>query len=167
MQLNPEEIDTIDDIGMLNGHPVKMLRFKGGFFCIVGNEKGKSQPSPLATGSHPAIAKFALSKQYPDFQPSMMKSEHYSDTSMVEKHSHFLSNELRKSGHDLYSVQDGQNIDFHITKYNINISSVKANIENNNLVIKDIKMPKEFSRAMAGATSEKAISCNVKKILIG
>lgn len=167
MQLNPEEIDNIEEIGSLNGQPVKLLKFKGGFYVIVGNEKNKSQPSALTTGSHPAIAKYALTKQYPGFQPSMMKSETFSETLHVEKHSHFLSDELRKSGHDLYSIQDGKDIDFQVTKYNINVSKVKATIQDNALVVTNISMPKEFSHAMAGATSEKALGCGVKKIVIG
>lgn len=159
MQITENEIDTIEDAGVLNKKPVKMIRTKGGFWIACGTPKGKYKEEALAAGSHPAIVKFNLEKQFPEFQPSMMKSEHFSDGSIVEKHSHFLSEELRKSGHDIYSVQVGPNIDFHLTKHNNKISDAKGNLENEFLVIKNLNIPKEFSKAMAGAAVEKAISC--------
>lgn len=159
MQITPNEIDTVEDVGTLNKSPVKMIRTKGGFWIAVGRLKGKAKEEALAAGSHPAIVKFNLEKQYSDFQPTMMKSEFFSDGSIVEKHSHFLSEELRKSGHDIYSVQIGPLIDFHITKHNNKVSTVNGNLENNFLVIKNLNISKEFTKALAGAAVEKAISC--------
>lgn len=166
MQITPNEISSIDDSGMLDGSPVKMIRTKGGFFIAVGKLKGKLREEALAAGSHPAIVKFNLEKQYPTFQPSMMKSEGLSEVTIVDKHSHFLSDVLRKSGHDIYSVQDGNLVNFHITKHNMHVASVSSHLENQNLVFKEIKMGKEFSRALAGATVEKAAACGALKVKI-
>lgn len=159
MQITPEEIDTVEDAGMINKSPVKMIRTKGGFWIAVGRLKGKTREEALAAGSHPAIVKYNLEKQFPDFQPSMMKSEHFADSSIVENHSHFLPEDLKKSGHDIYSVQVGPRIDFHITKHNSKISTVNGSLENNFLVIKNLNIPKQFSKALAGAAVEKALSC--------
>ncbi len=166
MQLTPNEIDSIEEAGILDNEPVKLLRTKGGFWIAIGKPKGKRKDEALAAGSHPAIVKFNLEKQFPDFQPSMMKSEHFSDNVIVERHSHFLSDSLRKSGHDIYSVQDGDNIEFHITKQNSKISSINGILEKGVIVIKELKVGKEFARGLAGATTEKAISCGAKKIRI-
>lgn len=159
MQITPNEIDTVEDAGMLDKSPVKMIRTKGGFWIAVGRLKGKIKEEALAAGSHPAIVKFNLEKQFPDFQPSLMKSEHFADGSLVEKHSHFLPEDLRKSGHDIYSVQVGPSVDFHITKHNNKISTVNGNLEDKFLVIKNLNISKEFSKALAGAAVEKALSC--------
>ena len=166
MQITPEEISSIEEAGMLDNSPVKMIRTKGGFFIAVGKPKGKNKEEALSAGSHPAIVKFNIEKQYPGFQPSMMKSELLSDSTVVEKHSHYLSEDLRKSGHDVYSLQKGKNVEFHVTKNNIHVSSISAVIENDALTIKKMNSSKEFARALAGATAEKASSCGAIKVKI-
>ena len=166
MDIKADEITNIEEAGMLDKKPVKMLRTKGGFWIAVGQPKGKYKEEALSVGSHPAIVKFNLEKQYPGFEPALMKSEIYNDSAIVEKHSHFLSEELRKSGHDIYSVQDGSNVEFYVTKMNSQIASVNGILEKNTLVFKELKMPKELARALAGAATEKAISCNAPKIRI-
>lgn len=164
MNITENEIESIEEAGTLNGSSVKLIRTKGGFWICTGKLKGKSKEEALSAGSHPAIVKFNLEKQYPDFQPSMMKSEALADGSIVEKHSHFLSEELRKSGHDIYSVQNGSDINFEITKHNIKVSSINSILEDDSLLVKKLNIAKEFVRGMAGAATEKAISCGVKKI---
>lgn len=162
MQITPNEIDTIEDAGVLDGSPVKLLRTKGGFWMAVGRPRGKFREEALAAGSHPAIVRYNLEKQHPGFQPSMMKSELLSESTKVEKHSHFLPDALRKSGHDIYSVQSGDKIEFQITKQNVKIHSVDSTMENGSMVFKDVAIGREFTRALSGATAEKALSCGAK-----
>jgi len=166
MNLKPEEIESIEDAGILNNQPVKMIRTKGGFWMAVGRPKGKLQQEALTAGSHPAIVKYNLEKQYPDFQPAMMKSEHFADDIKVDRHSHFLSDDLRKSGHDIYSVQKGADIEFQITKHNAEVHSVKAVIQDDAIVLKGMNIDKKFARGMAGATTEKALEFGSKKIRV-
>ena len=167
MQLTPNEIDIVEEAGVLDEYPVKLIRTKGGFWIAVGKPKGKLREEALAAGSHPAIVKYNLEKQYPKFQPSLMKSEYLSDGSIVDKHSHFLTQELRKSGHDVYSVQNGNEIDFHITKHNVKVNSISGRVDNDVLVINKLDIDKQFTRALAGATTEKALACGAKKVRIG
>lgn len=166
MQISPQEIDAVEEAGMLDESPVKLVRTKGGFWIAIGKPKGKMREEAIAAGSHPAIVKWNIEKQYPGFQPSLMKSEHFSDNTVVEKHSHFLSDSLRKSGHDLYSVQVDNNIDFHITRHQVRISTVNSKLEDGKIVFRDVTCGKEFARALAGATVEKSSSCGVSKIKI-
>lgn len=161
MNITPNEVHSIEDAGMLDNSPVKMIRTKGGFWIAVGKPKGKMRDEALAAGSHPAIVRFNLKKNYMGFQPSLMKSEGASDSSIVERHSHFLSEDLRKSGHDIYSVQDGLNVEFHITKHEVHVATVKGSVDTDHLTIKELAIPKEFAKAMAGATVEKATSCDL------
>lgn len=161
MQITPNEIHSIEDAGTLDSSPVKMIRTKGGFWIAVGKPRGKFREEAIAAGSHPAIVKFNLEKQYPGFQPTMMKSEEFSNNAVVERHTHFLTEELRKSGHDIYSVQEGDRVDFHITKHNVKIASVNGLVDKEMLTISKLDIPPEFSRGMAGASVEKAVSCNV------
>jgi len=164
--MKPSDIDKVEDAGMMNGQKVKLLRGKGGLWLATGILKGQQAPSVLGAASHPAILKFNLEKQYPEFQPSMLKSESFNDA-LVDKHSHFLSNDLRKSGHDVYSVQNGPSVEFHVTKHNVKVSTINGSIVNDALVVTELNMDKKFSRALAGAATEKAISCNVSKIKVG
>lgn len=166
MNITPNEIDTIEEAGMLNNHPVKMIRTKGGFHICVGRPKGKMKDEALGAGSHPAIVKFNIEKQYPGFQPTMMKSED-GQRDLVEQHSHFLSDDLRKSGHDIYSVQKGTSVDFHVTKHNMKVSTINGSIIEEALVLDKLEMDKQFARALAGATIEKAGSCGASKVKVG
>lgn len=166
MNISPEEIDTIEEAGSLDNQPVKLIRTKGGFWIAVGQPKGKSRTEALAAGSHPAIVKFNIEKQYPTFQPIMMKSED-GQREAVEQHSHFLSEDLRKSGHDIYSVQKGPSIDFHVTKHNMKVSTINGSLVEDSLVISKLSMDKQFARALAGATIEKAVSQGASKVKVG
>lgn len=167
MQIKANEIASIEEAGTLDERPIKMLRLKGGFYIAVGQPYGKLREEALAAGSHPAIVKYNLAKQYPRFQESMMKSEAFSEAdAIVEKHSHFLSDELRKSGHDVYSVQKGPDVSFHVTKQNMKIGEVKGHLQEESIVITKLNAPTEFARALAGAASEKALGCGAKKLKI-
>lgn len=166
MQITPNEIESIEDAGIMHGKPVKLLRTKGGFYIAVGTLHGKSREEALAAGSHPAIVKYNMEKMYPMFQPVLAKSEVVLSHSVVTKHSHFLSEDLKKSGHDVYCVQSGTNIEFQVTKHDVKIGSVHATLEKDSIVVNDMKISKEFSHALAGATTEKAISCGASKVKI-
>lgn len=167
MKITPQEIDNIEEIGMLDGSPVKLLRTKGGFHIATGKSKNKQIEEALAAGSHPAIVKYNLEKQYPGFQPILLKSENTTVNSVVSNHSNHLSEELKKSGHDIYSVQTGKNIEFQITKQDVRIGNAVGVLKDNSLtVLRDINIPKEFSSALAGAIAEKAIACGTSKVEI-
>ena len=116
LSLQPADIDVVEDAGVLDGQPVKLARTKGGFWMAI--HRGKV----LAGGSHPAIVKHSVSKMHHNFQPVMCKSEGFEEA-VVDQHSHFLSDDLRKSGHDIYSIQTGANVEFQITKHNTKLAS--------------------------------------------
>lgn len=160
MNLQPSDIDTIEEAGMIDGQPVKLARTTGGFWMGIYNGK------IISAGSHPAIVKHTISKMYSNFQPVMCKSENFESDAIVDKHSHFLTDELRKSGHDVYSIQNNKEIEFQVTKNNLKIASVKSTLKNGSLFIDTVSFPKEFSRAIAGAATEKALTSNSKKIEI-
>jgi len=160
MQITPNDIASIEEAGSMNGSTVKIIKTIGGFHVAVGKRKKNSQDEALAAGSHPAIVKYNLEKQYSEYQPDMKKSEGYTEP-IVEKHSHYLSNDLRKSGHDIFSIQNGNMVEFQITKYNAKVGGAVGSIDQDHLVLDHLNMPKEFVQAMSGATLEKAVSCQV------
>lgn len=162
MNITPNEVDTVEDAGMLDGSPVKMLRTKGGFWMAIGKPRGRYKDEAIAAGSHPAIVRYQLEKQFPTFQPVLQKSENMEDLSKVEKHSHFLSDSLRKSGHDIFSIQTGDKVEFQITKQNMKVHSIESFVKNGALEFGKMSFGKEFIRALAGATAEKALECGVK-----
>lgn len=160
MKLTSNDILTVHEIGTINKNPVKLLRTKGGYWIAVGRKKGSVSEEPLGAGSHSAIVKFNLEKQYPDFEPVLVKSESGFEP-IVEKHSHFLNEDLKKSGHDIYSIQTGNDVEFQITKNNLKISGVNGKIDIDYLSLNNLSIPKQFTKALAGATVQKAVSCNV------
>jgi hypothetical protein len=159
LSLQPSDVDTVEEAGVLDGQTVKLLRTKGGFWLSVHNGK------VIAGGSHPAIVKHSISKMFPTFQPVMCKSEAFSDA-VVEQHSHFLSDDLRKSGHDIYSIQTGMNIEFQITKNNLKVASVTGSVQDDSLYIDELAFPKQFTKSLASAATEKALDSNLKTIKI-
>jgi len=160
MKLTPNDISSVEEIGTLSGNAVKLVKTKGGFWIAIARKKGNISEEALGAGSHPAIVKYNLEKQYPDYEPSMMKSEGFVEP-IVEKHSHFLDEELRKSGHDIFSIQTGTSVEFQITKQNSKIAEVIGNLDTDHLLLNELNIPKKFSKAMAGASVEKAVSCKV------
>jgi hypothetical protein len=155
MQISSDEIDSIEEAGSMDGHPVKLLRTKGGLFIAVGTPRGKFREEALTAGSHPAIVRYNLEKQYPSFHAAMMKSETLI-VPVVTKHSGMLEQSLLKSGHDIYAVQSGNNVEFQITKQDIKIGNVKANVEGSDLVIKEMSMQKQFAASIASAATKQA-----------
>jgi len=157
MQIKPEDIDRVEEAGTLNGDIVKLIRTTGGWWIGIGKKRKQGSPEALAAGSHPAIVKFNMEKQFPEFQPVMMKSEDHLE-STVEKHSHFLTEDLRKSGHDIFSIQTGNEVEFHVTKHNAQVALVTGFVDGEHLTIETLKIPKELTKSLAGASVEKAIS---------
>lgn len=165
MQITANEIEDIQEAGTMNGAPVKLLRTKGGFWIATGRLMNKQVEEALGVGSHPGIVKYNLEKQFPgQFQPIMMKSEISLNPAVIEKHSKFLSEDLQKSGFDVYSVQTGSNIEFQVTKHDIKVGGVKTSLVGDSLVVNEMNIGKEFSHAMAGATAQKALSCGASKV---
>jgi hypothetical protein len=160
MRISENEIDSIEPFGMLNGKSVNLVRLKGGLnLATVVNPKGEDV---LGAASHQAIQRYSLEQRFPDFQPMLMKSEGLNPT--AESHSHFLCDSLRKSGHDIYSVQNGNNIEFVITKQNIRVGTATGSISGNQLIVNSLEVPKEFVLGLSGAVGEKALGVGLKEV---
>jgi hypothetical protein len=112
MQIVPSEVESIDEIGELNGKPVKMARLKGGLCIAIGSQGGTEEA--LAAGSHPAIVRYNVEKNFRGFQPYIMKSE--TEDKEVREHSYMLAAEAQKNGYALYSLKKNSEIEFVLTK---------------------------------------------------
>lgn len=159
MKISENEVASVEPFGMLNGKPVNLVKLRGGLNLATTMGKNGSE-DVLGAASHQAILCYTIEQRHPDFQPALMKSEH--ESLSTESHSHFLSEDLRKSGHDIYSVQSGNAVDFFVTKQDIKVGSIQANFEGNALLIKSMDSSKEFMSCLSGAVSEKALSCGMK-----
>ena len=106
LEISPSDIEKIEEIGELEGYPVKLIKTTGGFYIAIGKKKGKIQP--LATASHAAIAKFMCEKMCPDFKPSIMKTEGFKEK--VVDFSSSLNKNIFDRGYSLYSVQESDHI---------------------------------------------------------
>lgn len=168
MNISPKEIDSVEDAGMMGGSAVKLVKTKGGLWIAVGRRKGQGADEALSAGSHRAIVQYNMEKAFPDFQPTLAKSEGLNTNEIVDKHSHFLNDDLRKSGHDLYSVQVGSDIQFHVTKFGQKVTQVDASMVGSEIVFNTLPAnAAPFARALAGATGEKAIELKATKVVVG
>lgn len=166
MDISPKEIDSIEDIGSLGGNVVKMLKTKGGFWMAVGKDPVHSVEKILGAGSHPAIVKFNLEKQYPNFQTILQKSQNTLFHPIVNEHAGSLSSEMRQEGYNIYSIHSGPSIEFHVTKHNIKVGKAKGLLVEDSLVLQKMEISKEISPCLARAVSVKALSCGARSISI-
>lgn len=168
MNISQNEISEISDFGDLSGFPVKLIRTRGGLYMASGRNGG-NQDTILTAGSHPAIVRHNLMKQFPNFRPAMQKSESLEENAVVVSHRHFLPQELRKASYDIISLakSDGS-IEFQvINKDSEKVASINGNLVNSALIINNLKdLPKELTLAMSGAVVEKSIELKAKKVTI-
>jgi len=163
MKIESDQITSTELFGMLDGKPVNLTRLKGGLNLAVTVDS-KGNDTVLGAASHQAILCYSVEQRFPSFQPAIMKSEGIKLT--ADSHSHFLSDDLRKSGHDIYSIQNGSDIEFFVTKLNIKVGGANGSIKDNNLVISSLNVPKETVNAMSAAVSEKALSSGIKNVKV-
>ena len=158
MKISENDIASSEPFGMLDGKPVNLIRTKGGLnLATMDNQV-------LGAASHQAILCYTIEQRFPNFQPMIMKSEGLKLA--AENHSHFLTDSLRKSGHDIYSVQNGNDIEFFVTKQSIKVGSAKASISEGKLMISFLETPNEFVSALSGAVSEKALGCSLTGVKV-
>lgn len=124
MKIRPSEIVSIEEIGELDGSPVRLLRTSGGLFMATGKLKGKASDEALAAGSHPAIVKYNLEKQHRSFRPAMNKSE--TNHEEVIGLSELLPAHVRSQGYDLYEIRKSEGASYFITKFGSEVSSYKT-----------------------------------------
>lgn len=163
MKIEQDQIDSVEPFGILDGKPVNLTRLKGGL-NLATTLDAKGHDTVLGAASHQAILCYSIEQRFPSFQPMIMKSEGLKLS--AESHSHFLSDDLRKSGHDIYSIQNGNDIEFYVTKQNIKIGTANGTVENNKLSIDSIKVSKEFLSPMSAAVSEKVLSSGLKGVKV-
>ena len=162
MELKPSEIDHVEDIGTLDGNPVKMLRTVGGFYIALGTPKGKGRQEALAAGSHPAIVKYNVEKQHRGFEPVLAKNE-AAQSEYVIGLSELLSQELRDKGYEMYSLQKNQNIEYTLTHHGSQVHSFFAQLTPDSVRFEKSEKPlpaslKDFSLATSEAALRLAAS---------
>ena len=161
MKILENDIASIEPFGMIDGKQVNLVKTRGGLnLATMMDAKGSDQV--LGAASHQAILCYTVEQRFPAFQPMIMKSEGLKLS--AESHSHFLSDDLRKSGHDIYSVQNGNEVEFFVTKQNIKVGSANSSIQDKDLVVRSLNVPKEYVTAVSSAVSEKALSSGLKNV---
>lgn len=158
MKIQDNDIASTELFGIMDGKQVKLVKTKGGLNLATMDDK------VLGAASHQAILCYTIEQRFPSFQPMIMKSEGLKLS--AESHSHFLSDDLRKSGHDIYSVQNGTEVEFFVTKQNIKVGSANGSIQDDTLAINALMVPKEYITAISSAVSEKALSSGLKGVKV-
>jgi hypothetical protein len=161
MRIEPSEIAEVQDAGELDGSPVKLVRTKGGFWIATGRPMGKSMDQALSAGSHPAIVRYNVEKQFPTFRPAMMKSLAFGPESLVLEHTDGLSEELKKSGHELYTVQTGDKVEAILALQGMKIADAVCVINGDCLQTQKINMNSEHVVPLAHAMAQKAMMLNI------
>ena len=162
MKILENDIASIEPFGMLDGRPVNLVATKGGLQMATHTDS-KGNESVIGAASHRAILCYTLEQRFSNFQPMIMKSEKGIRLN-ADSHSHFLTDDLRKSGHDIFSVQNGQYLDFYATKLNVELGRISAHIGPDKILLVMGTVPKEFKDGVIAAISEKALCSGVKNV---
>lgn len=173
MELKPSEIEEVKVIGSIEGKPVKLIRTAGGFWMAVGAPKGKSKEEALAAGSHSAIVKYNVQKQYQEYEPVLEKSESEIEPAVIGL-SELLSKSARNKGYDLYSLKKNNEIDYVITKFGSETISFHATVTEDAIVLsKPNKTVNQLSKgfgigsAVTQALVRDALDLNKSEIVHG
>jgi hypothetical protein len=161
MELKPSEIEAIEEIGELDGSPVKMIRTIGGFWIAVGKPKGKKDQEALGAGSHPAIVKYNVEKQFSAFQPTLAKSELTGSSESVTGYTELLPQEMRKNGYEMFSLTKSNEIEYVLTKHGAQVHVFKAEVQTDKIKFDKAAKPlpsnlKGFSKAATTVATHKA-----------
>jgi hypothetical protein len=158
MKILENDIASTEPFGMMDGKQVNLVRTKGGLnLATMGDQV-------LGAASHQAILCYTIEQRFPSFQPMIMKSEGLRLN--AESHSHFLTDNLRKSGHDLYSIQNGNSIEFYLTKQSLKVGEVSTEVIGDTLYINRTGPFECPYKELSGAISEKALSIGIKKVKV-
>lgn len=164
MEILPSEIDEVEHIGEMENDQVKLVRTVGGLYIAVGKPKGKNKDEVLAAGSHSAIVKYNVQKNFREFRPAMEKSEKPQDK--VTSATSLLPAELKQKGYDLYRLEKSTGVDLLITKHNLDIAKINLTPENGSLKISlaDGLIPEGAGKAVAAVASKQALSMGISDI---
>jgi hypothetical protein len=163
MKILENEIATIQPFGILDGKPVKLVTTKGGLNLATSLDS-RGQEQVLGAASHQAILCYTIEQRFPNFQPMLMKSEGIKLE--AESHSHFLTDSLRKSGHDIYSIQNSNDVEFYLTRQNIRVNSIKGSVQGDTLVVSGPTYGDSNWDSFSKAISEKALSIGLSKVKV-
>jgi len=167
MEIRPVDVDTIEEMGELNGSSVKLIRTKGGFWISLGRSKRGGADEPLAAGSHPAIVRYTVEKKHPDFRPVMAKSALSDEPHVVECTSHFLGEKEIAKGYDIFVLQKSSRVDICLTRHGVEQLRVVGEVEGENLVVRGAKARAELpnvKQAIARTALGKAASVGAKRV---
>jgi len=163
MEIKPSEVEHVENIGQIDGNPVRILKTVGGFWMAVGRPKGKKKDEALAAGSHPAVVKYNVEKNHSDFQPLLAKSEALQSDVRVTGFTELLPKCLRQKGYDMIMLEKNEDTTFVLTKYGYEANSYEAKLSDESIDLSKAKKPVApelvgFSRAVAEAAAIKALN---------
>jgi len=162
MNIKPSEIESVEQIGVLDGSPVRMLRTAGGLWIAMGRPKGKKQDEVMGSGSHPAIVGYNIEKQFSSYQPTLAKSEALGGNENVTGYSELLPQAMRSRGYEMYSLEKSGEIDYILTRHGSESHKFSAQLTDDSLRIEkaEKKLSNEilgFSAAVGAAAARMAI----------
>lgn len=146
--VRPEEVDSVEEIGLLGDEPVKLIKMIGGFHIATAKVRGNDKA--LSMGSHAAIVRHNLEKTYGStFKPHMMKSEQATEPVVYEKTS-FLSKNLSDKGYALHLIDESGGVSAILSHFGIEVIKQEALIKTDSV---DIKPEVSFSDAKKAKTA--------------
>jgi len=153
--IRPEEIDSVEEIGMLDGEAVKMITTKGGLKIAV---KTGAKGACLGSASHPAILKYNIEKSHKGYSPMLAKSDLTDE--VVTGLSDYLPQGLHKAGCDLYSLsKSDSNVKTYVfTKSGIDLTTYHAEIVGDSMVVSNINAKSKEALALAANSVAEAIA---------
>jgi|GEM_PF-5471530 len=102
MKFDSKEVLSIEDLGEVDGSPVKAVSLVGGL--VIGVKASGKSSQVIGSASHIGLLRHAIRKTVSGFRPSLMKSD--SDEKEVVDYSSLLPGVLLKSNYGLYAISE-------------------------------------------------------------
>lgn len=123
--VTPQEIEKIEDIGEINGQPIKMIQTIGGLFIATGVLPGRNKQEVLAQGSHRGIVKYSLEKKFAG-QAAFALQKNISAEAPIRDYSERLPELMRKHGYELLTSRGASGVVAFLNKDGKDVSQYVA-----------------------------------------
>lgn len=123
--VQPKEIESIEEVGQIQGLPIKLVKLIGGLFLATGRAPGQAQESVLASGSHKGIVKFSLEKKFAG-NAQFQLAKNIQAEAPIRDYTNTLPELMQKHGYELLTSRGGSGIVAFLNKNGLDVSQYVA-----------------------------------------
>lgn len=123
--IQPNEIENIEEIGQLQGNPIKLVKTIGGLFIATGKLPGRQNQEILASGSHKGIVKYSLEKKFAGTATFQLQKNMAAEAP-IKDYTEKLPELMQKNGYELLTSRGATGLVAFLNKDGMDVSQYVA-----------------------------------------